>query len=155
MKHKLPTPGRILILTIAALGILTHAQPAAGNEKSQDKEAAKAYQKAYELILSKDYAKAHRAETPANKPARKKAGQKPRPRKLFGFNENRELNRLPRKIEGLDDEQARLHEKMSETDYYKTDPAEIARDTARTAEIVEEINAAYLRWEELEKLRDG
>jgi ATP-binding cassette subfamily F protein uup len=102
-----------------------------------------------------DYARTKSTEATATKADRKNAARKTSERKRFGFNENRELKALPRKLEKLEAELASLHEKMAIPDYYKTDPKQIASDTQRTNELVEEINTTYSRWEELETLRDG
>jgi len=100
-----------------------------------------------------DYLLAQTTATSKTKADRKKATHKTSSGKRFGFNENRELNALPRKIEKLETEQADLQEKMADPGYYKTDPGQIANDTARTNALVEELNMIYARWEELEALR--
>ena len=81
--------------------------------------------------------------------------KKKTPAKRFGFNENRELKALPRKIEKLEEEQTFLNKKMADPDYYKTDPDQITVDKDRTKELNNELNLSYCRWEELELLRDG
>ena len=81
--------------------------------------------------------------------------KKKTPAKRFGFNENRELKALPRKIEKLEEEQTYLNKKMADPDYYKTDPDQITVDKDRTKELNNELNLSYCRWEELELLRDG
>ena len=73
----------------------------------------------------------------------------------FGYNEKRELNALPRKLEKLEAEQSGLHDRMMAADYYKTAPEQIARDREMTDELIKQINACYDRWEELEALRDA
>ena len=102
-----------------------------------------------------DYAKAQRAASPEPKADKKITAHRESPGKRFGFHENKELNSLPRKIEKLEAEQAGLHEKMAGLDYYKTDPGQIAADTRRAEQIIEDINKIYDRWEKLEALRDG
>lgn len=86
---------------------------------------------------------------------KKKAVETVKAGKRFGFNENQELKALPRKIEKLEKEQGSLHEKMVAPDYYKNSPAELAVDTKRSKELLEELDKAYWRWEELETMRDG
>jgi ATP-binding cassette subfamily F protein uup len=100
----------------------------------------------------KEYLQVLSAEAPEKK-TKKNAGQKSKTTKKFGFNENRALNALPRKIEKLEDEQAVLHDKMAEADYYRTDPAKMASDHKRAAEILETLTEHYNRWEELEALK--
>ncbi|OVE75844.1 ABC transporter ATP-binding protein [bacterium E08(2017)] len=100
----------------------------------------------------KEYEQAKQAELPAKK-EKKAAPQKPKTGKRFGYKENREYEALPGKIEKLETEQEALHEKMTESDYYKQDPADIASDNNRAREIVEELEECYTRWEELEELK--
>ena len=102
-----------------------------------------------------DYIKARNASAQAAKTAKKQAPQRTIKTKRFGFNENRELQTLPRKIEKLEAEQADLHQKMAGPAYYKADPANLAEDRRRAAELVEELSTSYDRWEELEALQQG
>ena len=60
---------------------------------------------------------------------------------------------MPAKIEKLETEQAALHDTMVGADYYKTSPEEIAADTLRADDLVEEIMQVYDRWEALEALQ--
>ncbi len=85
-------------------------------------------------------AKAARADTPAKQP------------KKFGFNERRELDKLPAKIEKLEAERATLWETMSAPDFYATRGDAVAATTARLAALEAEIETAYARWAELEAL---
>lgn len=102
-----------------------------------------------------DYILARRAKIPVPKADRKNVPRKQISDKRFGFNENRELNAMPKKIEKLEAEQESLHQKMAGVDYYRTDPEQIAADKQRVIDLVEEISRNYSRWEELETLRDG
>lgn len=72
--------------------------------------------------------------------------------KRLGYNEKRELEGLPHKIEKLEAEQAELHVQMTGSDYYRKPPAEIAADQRRLARLVAELSRNYERWEELELL---
>lgn len=88
--------------------------------------------------------------------AAKTAKQKPRakqnqPRKL-SFHEKRELAELPAKIEGLENEQTLLHEKVADPELYATN-AKAAADISKRLEAIDaELEQAYGRWEELESL---
>jgi ATP-binding cassette subfamily F protein uup len=85
----------------------------------------------------------------------KKIQQKPRPHKpaRLGYMQKRELNDLPRKLDTLESRQKELYEAMSDPLFYKKDKEEIARMKADLDRLENEIEAAYLRWEELEKIR--
>ena len=92
-------------------------------------------------------------------PSPKKGGsknirQKPRPRKppKLGYMQIRELNDLPQKIDTLESRQKGLYEAMSDPMFYKKEKAEIARIKAHLDRVENEIEAAYLRWEELENM---
>ena len=79
--------------------------------------------------------------------------QKERARKL-SFKEERELEALPGQIAGLEEEQAGLHARLSDPELYKTAGTEVATINARLAAIEGELEAAYLRWDELESLKN-
>ncbi|MCA9728807.1 MAG: ATP-binding cassette domain-containing protein, partial [Candidatus Eisenbacteria bacterium] len=74
-------------------------------------------------------------------------------RKL-GYQEKRELDALPDRIEKLEVEKNRLFTLLSSPDFYRTRTDEIATTKDRLATIEEEILAAYERWETLEKIRE-
>jgi len=98
------------------------------------------------------------AEADANAPARARADD-PRPtapprekaRKL-AHKERRELDELPKRIEVLEIEQARLHDEMASPSFYQRDGGEIARAKARLEAIEQDLAAAFERWEALEGL---
>jgi len=68
----------------------------------------------------------------------------------LSFNDARELNALPAKIEKLETKIAALQAKMSESDFYKN-PEEVKKSNAELKEVEFELAQAYTRWEELEK----
>lgn len=84
----------------------------------------------------------------ANKPS--VAVVEPEKRKL-SYKEKRELEALPEKIESLEQKIAELHEAMADPSYYQSDGAKITADATLLSATEEELSAAYLRWEELEK----
>jgi ATP-binding cassette subfamily F protein uup len=76
-----------------------------------------------------------------------------RQRKKLSFNESRELESLPERIESLESEQSRLQLEVSSADFYK-EPAEHIRSVlARIDAIGPELEAALSRWMELEDRR--
>lgn len=76
-----------------------------------------------------------------------------RPRKLT-FKERGELERLPARIEELEQERNSIYEQMSSPEFYRGDGGKISQTQARLEELERELDAAYDRWEELESLRE-
>jgi ATP-binding cassette subfamily F protein uup len=74
-------------------------------------------------------------------------------RKL-GFQERRELEQLPDRIDKLEAEKNRIYALMSSPDFYKSRSEEVAATRARLAELEDEIARAFTRWEELETIRE-
>ena len=96
---------------------------------------------------------AQRKSPPAPEPAVKKESPpppKPAPKKRISEKERRELEALPARIEALEQEQHRLHARMSDPSFYRSAPEEIAQARQRYEGIIPELEAAYARWEELE-----
>jgi len=77
------------------------------------------------------------------------AGNAAKPRKLSN-KERAELDALPKKIESLEAEQAKLTETLADPAFFKKPAAEVAKATSRLHEIEAELAAAYARWSELE-----
>ena len=89
------------------------------------------------------------AAKPAAKVAGDAAARASGPKKL-GFKEQRELEQLPERIGALEAEQAELHRKLADAAFYQG-PAEAVRAARQRLEALDaEIDAALLRWEELE-----
>jgi ABC transport system ATP-binding/permease protein len=99
----------------------------------------------------KESAGTRTAEKP--KSERKRAGRD-RPRKLT-FKEGKELEGLPARIEGLEQEQKRLNEQMADPEFYRGPKESISRALARIDELGRELEGAYGRWEELEGIREA
>lgn len=93
---------------------------------------------------------------PATEPSPVKARptrvSKERPRRLT-YKEQRELETLPQRIEGLEAELGELHQTMADPAFYRQDPSQIVQIKARLQLLEQEIAGAYQRWEELETLR--
>lgn len=97
-------------------------------------------------------------EVPASKPnpkpaqttqAESKAESKPAARKL-SYNEKRELEELPQRIEKLEEEQKQLTLKMEAPSFYQQEGAIITQAVERLEQIQKELSQAYERWGELE-----
>jgi len=95
---------------------------------------------------------------PAGKRAEPSAGSRrpklTQPRKL-GFNEQRELGRLPSVIESLESEERELNARIAGPDFYKEAADEIRAALARVDELQSKISAAYTRWDELDQRASG
>jgi ATP-binding cassette subfamily F protein uup len=74
-----------------------------------------------------------------------------RPRKL-GFKEQRELEALPDRIAGLEEEIAGFEARLAEPDLYRKGGGEVADLNRRLETVRSELEAAYRRWEELDAL---
>lgn len=75
-----------------------------------------------------------------------------RSRKL-SFKEERELEALPERITLLEEEQSTLHARLSDPEFYKKAGGEVVGVNTRLVELEQELEAAYLRWDELESLK--
>jgi len=87
-------------------------------------------------------------------PPHKKPQPKPvnkRPRKLT-FNERRELEELPERIEALEAEQAGLYDRMGDPAFYRRSGEQIAEAKARLETVGAELKKVYIRWEALEAI---
>jgi ATP-binding cassette subfamily F protein uup len=92
-------------------------------------------------------------EPPAEKPpaARPQPRPSPPPRaRRLTYNQQRELEALPQRIEVLEAELGDLHRRMADPAFYRQAPAEIIRIKSRLQSLQSEVAAAYRRWEELE-----
>ena len=72
------------------------------------------------------------------------------PRKL-SYNEKREYEALPGRIEALEREEAELNERLCDPEIYKKPPDEVARWRERLLAIPAETDAFMARWAELEE----
>ena len=70
-------------------------------------------------------------------------------RKL-SYKDQRELDGLPARIEGLEAEQATLQARVSDPGFYRQPGDDIAATLARLEVLGDELRSCYVRWEELE-----
>jgi ATP-binding cassette subfamily F protein uup len=96
--------------------------------------------------------RAKAAEPPSATAPRQKPSRTQKSKKL-GFNETRELEQAPAKIERLELEQSELVARLSEPAFYQRDPADQLSIHARIAELGGELEVIYARWDDLEALR--
>ena len=76
-------------------------------------------------------------------------GSRSAPRKL-SYNEKRELEELPKKIEALEFEQHELNQKMELPEFYQQSGDIITRAVEHLQQIQDELSRLYYRWDELE-----
>ncbi|MBN1403859.1 MAG: ATP-binding cassette domain-containing protein [Opitutales bacterium] len=91
-----------------------------------------------------------RAAKAANKSS---SGAKPEKARKFLNRERWELEALPAQIEELEKESAEIAAKLAAPKTYTDNPTQVPVLQARSAEIDNEMNAKFARWEELEALR--
>ena len=73
----------------------------------------------------------------------------------LGYMEKRELERLPHKIDQLENEQQQLFATLSDPELFKKDKKTISNIQGRLAEVELEIEKAYDRWEQLDVVEKG
>ena len=71
-------------------------------------------------------------------------------RKKLSFNEQRELDELPRRISQLEAEQEALQARIASPDFYKEPADAITRALARVDELKDSLHDAYTRWDLLD-----
>jgi len=67
--------------------------------------------------------------------------------------EKQELETLPVRIEGLENQQEELYQKMGDPEFYRSEGERVVKINDRLREIKKEISEAYGRWEELEEIK--
>jgi ABC transport system ATP-binding/permease protein len=116
--------------------------------------AVNEYVGGYDDWLRQSAAKSGKAAAPAAV-EKKKAVPSPRrnkPRKL-SFQEQKELEALPRRIEELEEEKRRIAADMANPAFYRESGGKVAEHTARLDALEKELVAAYARWDELETVK--
>jgi ATP-binding cassette subfamily F protein uup len=92
-------------------------------------------------------------KTPANAGA--SSSGKPAAKAKLSFNETRELEQLPARIEALEAEQQAIQKRLAEGSIYASAPEEAKSLAVRLDVLGDEIDAAMTRWEALELKRNG
>ena len=78
--------------------------------------------------------------------------QKEKVRKL-SFKDERELEALPAQIAAIEKEQAELHARLADPEFYKSAGGEIAVVNTRLSELERNLEKVFVRWDELESLK--
>ncbi len=72
------------------------------------------------------------------------------PKRKLSFKEQRELDELPKRIDGLEADMATLTEALSAPDFYQRSASAMADHHARMAKVQGDLDAAIARWAELD-----
>ncbi len=88
-------------------------------------------------------------QPPAGKPSADRPAKK---RQKLGYNEQRELKALPRKIEKLETQIEELQQSMAEPGFYQQQAATIDTSQQQLKQQESELEQLYQRWEQLESL---
>lgn len=76
--------------------------------------------------------------------------QKSEPLKKLSTQEQKELANLPKKIEKLEADKLKLHDRMADPKFYEQDPEKILELTKQLKELEAQLEKTYQLWEELE-----
>ena len=87
-------------------------------------------------------------QQPAIQPRRKKKQAK----KGLTFKQKAELEKIPERIEALEEEHQALYARLSDPELYRQDGTAVTPIKARYEEIEQELPALYKRWQELEEI---
>jgi hypothetical protein len=95
-----------------------------------------------------------KAQAPAEKKEERPAAASSAPKRKLSFNEKHALETLPKKMETLQADIARLQRVLDDPDLYTRDRRKFDDTSAAIAKAHEELSAAEERWLELEMLRE-
>ena len=87
----------------------------------------------------------------SERPVQKTEAEPAKKAKKLSYKEQRELEELPKKIEEMEAEQARLQQLISSPDFYKGDAKDIATTLDKLKNIEAQLEQGYTRWNELDK----
>jgi ATP-binding cassette subfamily F protein uup len=100
------------------------------------------------LSEAQPFAAAQPAPVPKSAPA-KEQRRVPQKRKL-SYREQRELDKLPERLESLENQQSELEALLAKPGFYESTQDEIQRVTQQLAEVHSQLEECYQRWGELE-----
>jgi ATP-binding cassette subfamily F protein uup len=72
------------------------------------------------------------------------------PKRKLSYKEQRELEQLPARIEQLEEQQAAMAAAMNEAAFYQRDTAQVQAHTQQLAQLQQELDQAYARWQQLD-----
>ena len=83
---------------------------------------------------------------------KKTSEEKPKQNKKLSYKEQKELAELPKQIEKLEAEQTRLQLVTASAEFYQQSPEKVAETMTALTKLASDLEVAYKRWEELEKI---
>jgi len=92
--------------------------------------------------------KASSKKTKNNKQEKNRNNSSEKKKKL-GFNEQRELESLPAKIEAMEDQQQVIEQRIGQSDFYQQDKETISQTMTSMKQLQEDLQKSYERWEYL------
>lgn len=95
-----------------------------------------------------------KTEAPKSAKPAKKITARPRAVTKLTYNEQRELDGLPEAIERMESEKSEIEARFCDTGYFQRDAAAFQKDHQRLKEMEQELRSTYVRWEELEAMRE-
>jgi ABC transport system ATP-binding/permease protein len=113
-------------------------------ERTRQSEAVGAASPSRRSPAAGDRAKAGEGKPASPKLARASGGGK------LSFNERREFDRLPGRIEALEQELRGLNEAVADPAFYKKSADVIAATLARLESVQQDLHVVYARWDELD-----
>jgi ATP-binding cassette subfamily F protein uup len=88
--------------------------------------------------------------SPVKTQASSKTAEKKQSKKKLSYNDQRELDALPKKIEELENEIKQLEASMADVNFYLNDKEMIAATTKRFEDAEKELEKTFERWEALD-----
>ena len=73
----------------------------------------------------------------------------------MSFKEKAELEKLPLTLETLEKEQQKIYDDMADPKFYQSENSRVAGARDRLAELEKELEELYVRWEDLEMIREN
>jgi len=105
----------------------------------------------YSLAKKKEQAKADKKQAKA---AVQKTSVTTVKTKKLSYKEQKELDELPLQIESLEGKQGEVTEKMNAADFYQQEQSIVNAVLAELAEVEQELEGVYSRWDELEAMTE-
>ncbi|MGI9472077.1 MAG: ATP-binding cassette domain-containing protein [Rubripirellula sp.] len=108
------------------------------------------YDEWHAAVARREEASVEKQDRAKVKPKQERAKAPETQTRKLSYNEKRELEQLPARIESLETDIASLHEQMGGSGYYQQPADDIARDATKLKELEENLTNAFSRWEELD-----
>jgi ATP-binding cassette subfamily F protein uup len=90
------------------------------------------------------------ADRPAKPIATLEQAAEAKQKRKLSYKEQRELERLPREIESLEQKKSVLEGTLSSPGFYRSAPEEVQRVTQELADVIAQLEESFVRWDQLE-----